>query len=40
MDRTKRLAEANPNRYLNSVGDRYDNMLAETFNCLYEAEVI
>ena len=37
---TERLAEAGVERSVGSVGDRYDNALAETMNGLYKAEVI
>jgi len=37
---TERLAEANINASVGSVGDSYDNALAETINGLYKAEVI
>jgi transposase InsO family protein len=35
-----RLAEAGFNASVGSVGDSYDNALAETINGLYKAEVI
>ena len=37
---TERLAEAGLLPSVGSVGDRYDNALAETINGLYKAEVI
>ena len=37
---TERLAEAGINPSVGSVGDSYDNALAETINGLYKAEVI
>ena len=37
---TERLAEANMNASVGSVGDSYDNALAETINGLYKTEVI
>ncbi len=37
---TERLDEAGFNAYVGSVGDSYDNALAETINGLYKAEVI
>jgi transposase InsO family protein len=37
---TERLAEAGGEPSVGSVGDRYDNALAETINGLYKAEVI
>ena len=37
---TERLAEAGFNASIGSVGDSYDNALAETINGLYKAEVI
>lgn len=37
---TERLAEANVEPSVGSVGDSYDNALAETINGLYKAEVI
>ena len=37
---TERLAEAGLEPSVGSVGDRYDNALAETINGLYKAEVI
>ena len=37
---TERLAEAGIDPYVGSVGDSYDNALAETINGLYKAEVI
>ncbi len=37
---TERLAEANIEASVGSVGDSYDNALAETINGLYKAEVI
>ena len=37
---TERLAEAGIEPSVGSVGDSYDNALAETINCLYKAEVI
>ncbi|EIZ80097.1 transposase [Novosphingobium sp. Rr 2-17] len=40
MAYTQRLAEANLVLPVSSVGDSYDNALAETINGLYEAEVI
>jgi transposase InsO family protein len=40
MQCTPRLAEANVVPSLGSVGDSYDNALAQTINGLYEAKVI
>nr|WP_328806697.1 IS3 family transposase [Novosphingobium aerophilum] len=40
MNYTQRLAEANLVPSVGSVGDRYDNALAETIKGLYKAEVI
>ena len=37
---TERVAEAGIEPSVGSVGDSYDNALAETINCLYKAEVI
>ena len=37
---TERLAEAGIEPYVGSVGDSYDNALAETINGLFKAEVI
>ena len=37
---TERLAEAGSEPSVGSVGDSYDNALAETINGLYKAEVI
>ena len=37
---TERLAEAQINASVDSVGDSYDNALAETINGLYKTEVI
>jgi transposase InsO family protein len=37
---TERLAEAGVEPSVGSVGDSYDNALAETVNGLYKAEVI
>jgi transposase InsO family protein len=37
---TERLAEAGIEPSVGSVGDRYDNALAETINGLFKAEVI
>ena len=37
---TERLAETGIEPSVGSVGDRYDNALAETINGLYKAEVI
>jgi putative transposase len=37
---TERLAEAGIDASVGSVGDSYDNALAETINGLYKAEVI
>ena len=37
---TERLAEAQINVSVGSVGDSYDNALAETLNGLYKTEVI
>lgn len=37
---TERLAEAGIEPSVGSVGDSYDNVLAETINGLYKAEVI
>ncbi|GHH26285.1 hypothetical protein GCM10008023_40680 [Sphingomonas glacialis] len=37
---TERLAEAGIELSVGSVGDSYDNALAETINGLYKAEVI
>ena len=36
----ERLAEANVEAYVGSIGDSYDNALAETINGLYKTEVI
>jgi putative transposase len=36
---TKRLAEAGVELSVGSVGDSYDNALAETINDLYKTEV-
>jgi putative transposase len=40
MNYTQRLAEANLVPLVGSVGDSYDNALAETINGLYKTEVI
>ena len=40
MNYTQRLAEANLVPSVGSVGDSYDNALAETINGLFKAEVI
>ncbi|MFT9091811.1 MAG: IS3 family transposase [Gluconacetobacter sp.] len=40
MNHTQRLAEANLVPSVGSVGDSYDNALAETINGLYKAEII
>lgn len=40
MNYTQRLAEANLVPSVGSVGDSYDNALAETINGLYKAEII
>src|SRR3546814_14791627 len=40
MNYTQRLAEAKLVPSVGSVGDSYDNALAETINGLYKAEVI
>ena len=40
MNYTQRLAEADLVPSVGSVGDSYDNALAETINGLYKAEVI
>lgn len=40
MNYTQRLAEANLVPSVSSVGDSYDNALAETIKGLYKAEVI
>ncbi len=40
MNYTQRLAEANLVPSVGSVGDSYENALAETINGLYKAEVI
>lgn len=40
MNYTQRLAEANLEPSVSSVGDSYDNALAETINGLYKAKVI
>jgi putative transposase len=40
MNYTQRLAEANLVPSVGSVGDSYDNALAETINGLYKAEVV
>ncbi len=40
MTYTQRLAETNLVPSMGSVGDSYDNALAETINGLYKAEVI
>lgn len=40
MNHTQRLAEANLVPSVGSVGDTYDNALAETISGLYKAEVI
>jgi Transposase and inactivated derivatives len=40
IEYTERLAEAGIEPSVGSVGDRYDNALAETINGLYKAEVI
>lgn len=37
---TQRLAEAGIERSVGTVGDSYDNALAETINGLYKAELI
>jgi len=37
---TERLAEAGSNASVGSIGDSYDNAVAETINGLYKAEVI
>jgi transposase InsO family protein len=37
---TDRLSEAGINASVGSIGDSYDNALAETINGLYKAEVI
>jgi transposase InsO family protein len=37
---TERLSEAGINASVGSIGDSYDNALAETTNGLYKAEVI
>jgi transposase InsO family protein len=37
---TERLSEANIDASVGSVGDSYDNALAETINGLYKTEVI
>lgn len=37
---TERIAEAGIELSVGSVGDSYDNTLAETINCLFTAEVI
>ncbi len=37
---SERLAEAGIEPWVGSVGDSYDNALAETINGLYEAEII
>jgi len=37
---TERLADAGIDRSVGSVGDSYDNALAETINGLYKTEVI
>jgi transposase InsO family protein len=37
---TERLAEAGIDPSVGSVGDSYDNALAETINALYKADVI
>jgi putative transposase len=37
---TERLAEAGIEPSVGSVGDSYDNALAETINCLYKAQLI
>ena len=37
---TERLAQAGIERLVGSVGDSYDNALAETINGLYKTEVI
>ena len=37
---TERLADAGTEPSVGSVGDSYDNALAETINGLYKAEVI
>ncbi|MET3910080.1 transposase InsO family protein [Bradyrhizobium sp. S3.3.6] len=37
---TERLTEAGVERFVGSVGDSYDNAVAETVNGLYKAEVI
>ena len=40
VEYTERLAEAGIEPSVGSVGDSYDNALAETVNGLYKAEVI
>ena len=40
MNYTQRLAEANVVSSVGSVGNSYDNALAETINGLYQAKVI
>ncbi len=40
IEYTERLAEAGVEPSVGSVGDSYDNALAETINGLYKAEVI
>lgn len=40
VSHTERLAEAGIEPSVGSVGDSYDNALAETINRLYKAEVI
>jgi len=40
MNYTQRLAEADPVPYVGSVGDLYENTLAETINGLYNAGLI
>ena len=40
MHWNKRLAEADMDASVGSVGDSYDNALAETINGLYKTEVI
>lgn len=40
MTYTQRLAEATLEPSVGSLGDSYDNDLAETINGLYKAEVI
>ncbi len=37
---TERLAEAGVERSVGSVGDSYDNALAETINALFKTEII